>query len=1179
MHYIILFLSIPLAIFADDRLRLKRADILENVVIDGQAVQYLTGNVVFEKGTMIINCAKAINVEKTGQGSMTGNVKVVDNNRSLTCDSLHYDSPNDIFHGFGNARVWDNDYDLIADTVVYYSKLDSGIARGNAELTQKSQIITSHSIYYVKDEGEDAVSYTAEGNVTILENERKATCGRAIYNRKDQTTWLKLNPHVTEKDQTMTGSEIILRYKDDVMDHLYIPAQAHVTTLTKGLREIKISLGDTATTTRSEVQFVDDLTGNSLQGFFNAGQMDSLQVEGMATTLYHIFEDSIYQGKNIASGDTIIMSFEENNLDHIVISGGSRGEYTPDSVTANIDGQIIYSSEIIDYKVNQKQTDLHGNAKIHYTNMDLDAGFVNVDWQSNMLNATPQSNLDSSFTFLKPTILEQGRDPMTGDEMTYNLASKKGRVTKGRTSADDGFYTGSQIRNQDKETFYIDNSTYTTCDLEVPHFHFASDEMKMINDDKVIARPIVLYITNIPIIGLPFGIFPHKAGRRQSGWIMPGYGESSYRGQFLDGFGYYWAANEYWDSKLTTSLADRQGLTLRLTNNYRKRYGFSGGLHLETRQHFSSSVAAQDRDLLKMSENIKSDYVVRWNHNQAMRNNQTFRVNAQYYSSGDYNKRTGLDVERRLNQQAISNATYSRRWKKSNNSISVNLSSKRDLMVDNKVNPDDVFYQSPSIAGKQLAITTNTLPKMSFRHGQSKLFKTNAINKKWYHNISWNYSANLNNKLQNYYESIEHAIDDTTFEYIWDDSVRTTTKSAVTHNISITAPQKIFKYISLNPSIQLKSDWVDRTFSLADTATGQFQSVEQQGFAARTIFSSFNLGMNTKLYGLFPIKIGSIHSIRHVASPTIGYSYSPDYTKPLFGMDLGYFQEYTDSNGETAYFDRFSGTTAGSTPRQERQAMTFSLNNVFQAKKMDGDKEKKIDLFSWRMNTSYNFVADQFPLANLSSSLRAKVAKKLNLDLRLSHDFYQYDAAAGQRINSLNLNDSGIPKPRLINARLSTGFRFEGKRLGATKKEEDEQDTTAIRENLDEPKFGNRSGGKNSMLPGGKLWSTSLSFSYSMNKANPSNPVETFWMSTNTSIQLTRNWRVHYNARFDVLNKDLVSHNFSIYRDLHCWEMSINWTPNGYGSGFYLKINVKSPTLRDLKLERRGGIFTRRANF
>ena len=129
MYYIILLLSIPLAIFADDRLRLKRADILENVVIDGQPVQYLTGNVVFKKGAMIINCAKAINIENTGQGSMIGNVKVVDDNRSLTCDSLHYDSPNDILNGFGNARIWDNDYDLLADTLVYYSKLDSGIAR------------------------------------------------------------------------------------------------------------------------------------------------------------------------------------------------------------------------------------------------------------------------------------------------------------------------------------------------------------------------------------------------------------------------------------------------------------------------------------------------------------------------------------------------------------------------------------------------------------------------------------------------------------------------------------------------------------------------------------------------------------------------------------------------------------------------------------------------------------------------------------------------------------------------------------------------------------------------------------------------------------------------------------------------------------------------------------------
>ena len=1174
--YFIILLILPLSLLADEKLRLKRADILENDIVNGQSIQYLYGNVIFEKGTMVINCDKAINIEKTGQSSMIGKVKVVDENRSLVCDSLHFDSPNNILYGFGNSRIWDKDYELKSDTITYYSDIDSGITHGNSELKQNKQIVTSHSVYYAKQIDQDAVSYTAEGGVSISENGRTATCGKAIYKQKEQSTLLIINPQIREEKQTISGSEIELQYNDNVLQNIYIPSKANVKNYVQGIKKQKgppIDLDN-----KLKLDFVNDLSGNSLNGFFNEGKLDSLQVEGMATSQYHIFEDSLYQGENIASGDTIIMQFLENDIDKIIISGGSRGQYIPDTTSSNIEGPILYSSEIIKYNVNQEETDLHGDAKIDYTNMNLDAGYININWVTNILEAKPQSSLDSTFNILKPTIIERGRDPMVGNEMVYNLSTKKGSVIKGRTSAEDGFYTGSQIRNQDKETIFIDNSTYTTCDLENPHFHFASNKMKMINDDKVIAKPITFYINNIPIIGLPFGVFPHKGGRRQSGWIMPGYGESSYRGQFIDGLGYYWAPNEFWDSKLSTSLADRQGLTIRLTNNYRKRYAFSGGIHLETKQHFSSSVSAQDRDILKLSDNVKSDYVFRWNHNQVMRNDQTFRVNGQYYSSGDYNKRTGIDIERRLNQQAVSNATYSKRWKKTNNSLSINLSSKKDLMVDNKINPNDIFYQSPSALGNQLAITTSTLPKMSFRHGQSKLFKTNAVNKKWYHSISWNYSANLNNRIQNYYESVE-SIDDTISEYIWDDSIRTKTTSLITHNMSVNAPQKLFKYISLNPSIQFKSDWVDRTFSLTDSSNGQIQSIERYGFAARTIFSSFNLNMNTKVYGLFPIKIGNIHSIRHVASPSIGFSYSPDYTKELFGKDLGYFEQYTDSNGESAFFDRFSGTPAGSTPRQERQAMTFSLNNIFQAKTIEDEKEKKVELFSWRMNTSYNFANDKYPLANLSSSVRAKIAKKMNLDLSLSHDFYDYNNETGQRINSINKNNKGIPMPRLINARLSTGFRFQGNRIGTDTKKDVKEDSTSNLYTLDEPNFNNQSKINNRKPSAGKLWSTSLSFSYSINKTNPINLNETFWMSSNTSLQLTRNWRMQYNARFNLLNRDLVNHNFSIYRDLHCWEMSINWTPNGYGSGFYLKINVKSPTLRDLKLEQRGGIFTRRANF
>ena len=299
MYLYRLLVLIPFSLLADEKLRLKRADILENVTVNGQPVQYLNGNVIFEKGSMIINCDKAFNIEKTGQSSMIGNVKVVDDNRSLVCDSLHFDSPNNILYGFSNTRIWDDDYELKSDTITYYSNADSGITHGNSELKQNNQTITSHSIFYAKQKEEDAVSYTATGNVLIIEGERKVTCGKAIYKRKDQTTLLTLNPQVTENKQTISGEKIVLLYKEDLIDNIYIPSKAKVKTYVQGIKKRETSESD----------FTNVLAGYTLKGFFVGGKLDSWQVEGMATTLYHVFEDSIYQGKNIASGETIVMQF------------------------------------------------------------------------------------------------------------------------------------------------------------------------------------------------------------------------------------------------------------------------------------------------------------------------------------------------------------------------------------------------------------------------------------------------------------------------------------------------------------------------------------------------------------------------------------------------------------------------------------------------------------------------------------------------------------------------------------------------------------------------------------------------------------------------------------------------------------------------------------------------------
>ena len=147
----------------DDRLRLKQADVLENITVDGVSMQYLRGNVIFTKGDMTMNCDWARFDQKKERGFLFGNVSMVEDVQNLTCDSLFVDSPKDIMIAYSNTHVWDTTYSLVADTLFYFSELDSGSANGNAVLVQEQQTIKGDRIEYVDLPEVDGVSYAARG--------------------------------------------------------------------------------------------------------------------------------------------------------------------------------------------------------------------------------------------------------------------------------------------------------------------------------------------------------------------------------------------------------------------------------------------------------------------------------------------------------------------------------------------------------------------------------------------------------------------------------------------------------------------------------------------------------------------------------------------------------------------------------------------------------------------------------------------------------------------------------------------------------------------------------------------------------------------------------------------------------------------------------------------------------
>ena len=1149
------------------RLKLIKADILESKTIKKESVKLLNGNVEFQKGLINLKCEKGLYKEKKEIAQLYKNVKVSKKNLLLNCDSIIFYAKDNKLESTGDPKIQDDEYSLFTDTLIYFTELDSGVALGNAELFQNNQKITADKIEYKKNPKSNNVSYKATGNVFIEDSVINAFCGMAIYNNDTQKTILDIKPKIIDSVQTLYGEKIIMSYNNKILKNIYIPKNARANTILLGYKQ----LDSDSTNLKNKTKFNDIMTSNSLIGFFNNGLLDSLKLSGMATTTYHVFEDSLFKGKNEASGDTIKMNFDDKKLTNIYVKGGSMGEYIPDTISNKLKSPLFYSAEKIDYYVASEETELIGNAKVNHEYTELEAGYMKVNWPRKILNALPISQ-DSIYKSIKPKIIENNRDPMIGNEMIYNLETKRGKIIYGKTTADDGFYKGKEIRNEDNKIAYIQNSIFTTCDLDTPHFHFESNKMKIVQNDVVIARPIILKISQIPIFGIPLAIFPHQGGTRHSGWIMPGYGESKSRGQFIDGLGYYWAPNDYWDSKLTLSFGDRQGAVLNILNQYRLRYKFNGRLFIRNQQFLSES-----EDIISLKENRNSNFLIRWNHSQILRNNQTFNANTTYSSNGEYNRKYGLDLAQRMDQKATSNATYTKRWPRSKNSISLNFYSNEDLLAKEKTDKNSNYYVKPSREGSQINITNTTFPKFSFRHGQSNLIPSKNDINKWYNNINWNYGFNYTSKDRNYYESTYiDSLEDFDWKRNKNNEIIDTLfiDKGWTHTASINMPSKLFKYITINPRITLKSSWVYRTFDKKwNEQDSLFQSIEKDGFDTRTT-GSFSINANTKIYGAFPIPIGPLKVIRHVASPSIGYSWTPDFSKPLFGQDLGYFEKRINPiTQEETNHDRFSGTMAGSTPKNERKNINLSLNNIFQAKMMHNEEETKVDLLSWRLSTSYNFAADEFNLSNLRSSIRSKLFGKLNLDLSMTHDFYAYNLDTGQREMKFNKNENGILSPRLINARLSTGIRLSDKSL-KEKNKISLEDSTNINTDISGPGINNNPNNFNS-INSRNLWSSNLSISYNINSSNPLNINKTFWINTSTNIQITKSWKLAYRARFDMIEKDLVSQNISLRRDLHCWEFSLNWTPGGLGQGVYVKINVKSPSLKDLKVEKKGGQYSK----
>jgi hypothetical protein len=77
----------------------------------------------------------------------------------------------------------------------------------------------------------------------------------------------------------------------------------------------------------------------------------------------------------------------------------------------------------------------------------------------------------------------------------------------------------------------------------------------------------------------------------------------------------------------------------------------------------------------------------------------------------------------------------------------------------------------------------------------------------------------------------------------------------------------------------------------------------------------------------------------------------------------------------------------------------------------------------------------------------------------------------------------------------------------------------------------------------------------------------------NGDVSLTQKWKILYNSGYDLQRKEFTITTLNISRELHCWQVSVGWTPFGRLQSYNFSIGVKSGMLRDLKLDRTRSFF------
>ena len=805
-----------------------------------------------------------------------------------------------------------------------------------------------------------------------------------------------------------------------------------------------------------------------------------------------------------------------------------------------------------DFSNGQRKMYYWGDVEVSYENIKLKADYMEYDMSTGTVYA--RGTYDSLAQEWKgQPEMTQGSQTFNMEEVRYNFNTRKARITNMITKEDDGILHGKNIKMMPDKSINITKGKYTVCDLEHPHYYLKLSSAKVVTkpSQKTVFGPAHLVVEDVDLpIGIPFGFIP-KRPDRATGLLMPSFGEENARGFYLRDAGMYFVLGDYFDMSLTGDYYTLGSWAANLNSRYMVKYKFTGNLAVNYSVDQTGEKGSTD---FFQSKN----FGVRWSHSQDSKAHPGTSFSASVNFSSPSNSRyNSHSVSEALQNQISSSISYSKNWNGKFN-LSVNALHSQ--------NSRDSSY-------------TFTLPNITFSVSTFYPFKIkNRVGKeRFYEKFALGYNTSIQNKIN--FKASEFGEPGFIDKF----------QNGVAHNFSIKLPDfTLFKYLNVAPNVSYGMNWFFRkseAYFDPETNSVKTEMGKQFGTFGATHNYSGSLSMSTRIYGMYNFgKYHKIQALRHVVSPSVSMSFSPEKGKAFNGWRTF---NYVDTLGVQKSYDYniYQGQINSAPGKGKSATMSISLGNNLEAKVRDmkdttgtGSKKVKI-LDQFNFSTGYNFLADSLKMNNVGLAMSTSIFGKLGINGNMNFDPYAINER-GQRVNKYNLLETGVPL-RLTNVSTSVSYSLSGK--------------GTVKGNDGSKSSGGDGGGSGNpadyyrriyyhpltgeYIPGGWLyytnpnvpWSLNFNYSFSMNRSyNYANnqlskkDKYTQTLGVQGNIQLTPKMSVQAQSGWDFTAMKMTATQFSFRYDLHCFNISVSWVPSGMYQSYSFLISANAAALADL---------------